>query len=285
MTFDLSAENGVAVSAQTLTGDIEDDSQSDGESYEPRTGRWSRLIAPQFIDWLDVPAGARWLDVGCGTGALIQAILESQRPSEIIGVDPHSSFIAYARRQISDERVRYEVGDARELPVPSNQFHGVVAGLVLNHIDPPSLPKAMNEMRRAARPGGVVGAYVWNYATGMGPRVAFWEAATALDPQAADSDERTRFPLCQPDALERLFSRAGLEAVESHRFEAEGRFASFDEFWQPHLAGFGIASAYLLSLPHEMQIALRERLRSTLPTGSDGSIVLPIQAWGVQGVA
>lgn len=273
------------MSAQVFSGQREDDAHADGEAYEPRTGRWSRLIAPQFIDWLDVPTGARWLDVGCGTGALIQAILESQRPAEIIGVDPHSSFIAYARRQISDERVRYEVGDARELPVPSNQFHGVVAGLVLNHIDPPSLPKALTEMRRTARRGGVVGAYVWDYAEGMGPRVVFWEAATALDPHAGKEDERTRFPLCQPVALERLFHRAGLVAVETRRFETEGRFASFDEFWEPHLAGFGIASTYLLSLPEEKQIALRERLRTTLPTAPDGSIVLPIQAWGVQGLA
>ena len=46
-----------------------------GEAYEPYVGRWSRLVAREFLAWLDVPPGRAWLDVGCGTGALTSIIL------------------------------------------------------------------------------------------------------------------------------------------------------------------------------------------------------------------
>jgi SAM-dependent methyltransferase len=255
-----------------------------GEAYEPLTGRWSRQIAPAFVAWLDIAGGARWLDVGSGTGALIQAILDSEKPSEVIGVDPSSTFIAYARRQIADPRVRYEVGDARALPVASNQYNAVVAGLVLNHIAASDLPGAVSEMVRAARGGGVVGAYVWDYAEGMEPRVRFWEAATTLDPDAAALDERTRYAICDPNALRRLFERGRMSSVETRPFDIVARFASFDDYWNPFLAGYGIASRYLLGLPETRQRTLRDHLQQSLPVSPDGSITLNIRAWGVMGV-
>ena len=167
-----------------------------GEAYEPLTGRWSRLVAPRFLESIDASANGRWLDVGCGTGALIQAILDVESPREVVGVDPSSAYIAYARRQIADQRVRYEVGDARSLPVASNQYDAVVSGLVINVLPPADQPNAVREMTRAARRGGMVASYVWDYAGGMGLRARFWEAAIALDPAAAAQDERTRYPIC-----------------------------------------------------------------------------------------
>lgn len=272
------------MSEETLQNHHAAQAATAGDAYEPLTGRWSRQVAPAFVTWLDVAGGARWLDVGCGTGALIQAILDSEKPSEVIGVDPSSSFIAYARRQITDPRVRYEVGDARDLPVASNQYNAVVAGLVLNHIDGADLPAAVSEMVRAARGGGVVGAYVWDYAGGMEPRARFWEAAIALDSTAAAHDERTRYPVCDPDTLRRLFERARMNAVETNGFDIIATFVSFDDYWAPFLAGYGIASEYLLALPDAHRETLRNHLQQTLPLSSDGTITLNIRAWGVQGV-
>ena len=64
------------------------DSWAAAEGYEPYMGRWSRLVARKFLNWLAVPAGARWLDVGCGTGALTQAILVYAGPAAVTGIDP-----------------------------------------------------------------------------------------------------------------------------------------------------------------------------------------------------
>jgi SAM-dependent methyltransferase len=255
-----------------------------GEAYEPLTGRWSRLVAPRFLEWIDAGGNGRWLDVGCGTGALIQAILDAESPKEVVGVDPSSAYIAYARRQIADPRVRYEVGDARALPVASNQYDAVVSGLVINVLPAGGQLSAVREMARAARRGGVVGSYVWDYAGGFTPRARFWEVAVALDPAAAELDERARYPICQPDQLERLFRNAGINAVESGAIEIEAEFQNFDDYWSPFLAGYGPASAYLLSLAIDAQERLRETLQAELSTVDDGPFPLPIRALSVRGV-
>lgn len=49
-------------------------------------GRWSHRVALLFLAWLRVPTYKRWLDVGCGTGALCTAILESYSPAAVVGV-------------------------------------------------------------------------------------------------------------------------------------------------------------------------------------------------------
>lgn len=255
-----------------------------GEAYEPLTGRWSRIVAPRFLDWIDAGANGRWLDVGCGTGALIQAVLDAELPKEVVGVDPSSTYIAYARRQIADPRVRYEVGDARSLPVASNQYDTVVSGLVINVLPAGGQLSAVREMLRAARRGGTVGAYVWDYGSGFAPRARFWAAATALDPAASTVDERTRYPVCDPVQLERLFRSAGINAVETGTVEIDAEFQDFDDFWTPFLAGYGPASSYLLGLPVTAREALRQQLHDDLAAGGEPPFQLPIRALTVRGV-
>src|SRR5918994_7049313 len=75
------------------------------EAYEAYMGRWSRPVAEAVLAWLRLSPGLTWLDVGCGTGALTEAILDAADPSEIHGVDPSADFIATAEAQIVDPRV------------------------------------------------------------------------------------------------------------------------------------------------------------------------------------
>ena len=133
-----------------------------GAAYEPYVGRWSRLVAPEFLRWLAIRNGARWLDVGCGTGAVVEAILRQAAPSEVIGVDPSAAYVEYARARIIGPRVRFEVGAASALPFDDAQLDAVVSGLVLNFV--PDAVQALAEMVRVTRQGGIVGAYVWDYA-------------------------------------------------------------------------------------------------------------------------
>jgi 2-polyprenyl-3-methyl-5-hydroxy-6-metoxy-1,4-benzoquinol methylase len=63
----------------------EADSWKDGAAYEAFMGRWRRLVVANFLGWLGVPAGKRWLDVGCGTGELSRAILERCDPAKVGG--------------------------------------------------------------------------------------------------------------------------------------------------------------------------------------------------------
>ena len=253
-----------------------------GAAYEPYVGRWSRLVARGFLNWLNVPAKSRWLDVGCGTGALCQTILDSAIPGSVTGIDRSEGYVAFAREQVQDERARFEAGDAQTLPVEAEAYNAVVSGLVLNFIPQPR--QAVAEMARAARPKSVVAAYVWDYASKMQLMRHFWNAATALDTAAYDLDEGRRFPICQPDPLRELFQSAGLRDVQVRPIDIATDFQDFDDYWSPFLGGQGPAPSYAKSLSDEQRAALRERIRAGLPFALDGSIPLVARAWAVRGV-
>ena len=251
-------------------------------AYEAYIGRWSRPVAQAFIAWLAPAPGGRWLDVGCGTGALTQAILLAAEPREIVGIDPSPDFIAAATAAVSDPRIRFLNGDARNLPMPDDASDTVVAGLVLNHVPEPEA--ALVEMVRVACPGGTVAAYVWDYAGQMQLVRTFWRAAITLVPAAITHDQGVQCPLCQPEPLTALFAPAGLQDVTVQAIDVATVFRDFDDYWRPHvLGGSGIAQRYVSSLEDGQRAALRERLQSTLPIAEDGTIPLIARAWAVCG--
>jgi SAM-dependent methyltransferase len=254
---------------------------ANGAAYERYVGRWSRLVAREFLTWLAAPAHGRWLDVGCGTGVLSQAILANADPIAVLGVDQSPSFIAHARAHVTDERASFEVADARALPGQANVYDAVVSGLMLNFVPEPAL--AVAEMARVARPGGAVAVYVWDYAGEMQLMRYFWDAAAALSPAARELDEGRRSPICRPDALAARFHDAGLQAVETRAIDVPTVFHDFDDYWSPFLGGQGPAPSYTMSLTEEHRAALRERIRAGLPIAADGSISLIARAWAVRG--
>jgi SAM-dependent methyltransferase len=217
-----------------------------------------------------VPPGCRWLDVGCGTGALAETVLALAAPGGVVGIDPSPAYVAF------------EVGDARALQEAPASFDAVVSGLVLNFVPEPE--KAVSEMARVACPGGTVAAYVWDYAEGMRMMRHFWDAAGELDPRARELDEGRRFPLCKPEPLADLFRTAGLGEVEARAIDVPTVFRDFDDYWSPFLGGQAPAPGYAMSLSEERRAALRERIRAGLPTNAQGEHHLVARAWAVRGV-
>lgn len=252
-----------------------------GEGYESYVGRWSRLVAAEFLSWLDAPFGWRWLDVGCGTGALTQLVLDTAGPSEVQAVDRSPPFVEFARARVGDPRASFSVADAQLLPQSTASIDAAVSGLVLNFVPRPEA--AVAEMARVVRPGGTVAVYVWDYARGMQFMRCFWDAAVALDSAASALDEARRFPVCEPRALEALFRGAGLATVQTRAIDVPTRFRDFDDYWRPFLGGQGPAPGYAMGLSEERRAALRERLRAALPIGVDGSIDLEARAWAARG--
>src|SRR6185312_9135920 len=141
------------------------DRWSSGDAYEPYVGRWSRLVAQQFLLWLDVAPGSAWLDVGCGTGALTQAILSEAQPHAVRGLDLSPDYVAYARKHAPDLRAQFAVADAQALPEAAATYDAVVSALALNFVPQPE--RAAAEMARVTHKPGVVAAYVWDYAGDM----------------------------------------------------------------------------------------------------------------------
>ncbi|HXH10816.1 MAG TPA: methyltransferase domain-containing protein [Alphaproteobacteria bacterium] len=254
-----------------------------GEPYERYMGRWSRKVAARFLPWLGVGAEARWGDVGCGTGTLIETILQQHDPASVAGLDRSAGYVAHARTRLQGPRVRLAIGDATALPWKDYVFDATVCGLLLNFL--PDADLAIREMARVTTPGGKVAAYVWDYSGGMEMMRHFWDAAVALRSETAALDQGERFPLCQPEALKALLMQAGLQAVEVCGIDIETPFRNFDEYWQPFLGGQGAAPSYVVALQEHARRQLREALRQRLPVAADGSIQLHARAWAVKGTS
>lgn len=252
-----------------------------GAAYETYVGRWSRAAAREFVPWLALDPASRVVDVGCGTGALTEAVLEVASPAAIVGVDPSHGYVEHARRTIGDPRASFIVAGADDLPSEDHSFDAAVSGLVLNFVPDPR--RALIEIGRVVRRGGVIGAYVWDYAGRMELMRYFWDAAVELNPDAAELDEGRRFELCQPDNLEALFVSGGLGSVETRAIEVPTPFRNFDDYWAPFLSGEAPAPGYAMSIDDERRAELRERIRSRLPIAPDGSVSLIARAWAVRG--
>lgn len=255
------------------------DTWEQGSLYEQYVGRWSRLVAPVFLSWLAVPDGRRWLDVGCGTGALSSAILDQCSPSSVVGVEPSEGFLRTARDTLGDRVVLHQ-GSADDIPLPDSSVDAVVSGLVLNFV--PDRGAALAELVRVTSAGGTIGAYVWDYAGRMDLMRQFWAAAVELDSGAAALDEGVRFSICDPDALVGWFRDGGLVDAEAVAIDIPTPFASFDDYWRPFLGGQGSAPSYAMSLDEPARVRLRERLRERIPVEADGSIPMIARAWAVR---
>jgi SAM-dependent methyltransferase len=256
------------------------DTWASGQRYEPYVGRWSRLVAPRFVAWLDQPPGLRWLDVGCGTGALTETVLRDAAPASVLGIDPSPGFLASAAAGVRDSRATFVLGDARALPVDDAAVDVVVSGLVLNFLPDPVA--ALRELHRTVV-DGTVAFYVWDYAGEMQMMRWFWDVAVDLDPSAADRQEGSRFAFCRPGPLAEVAAAAGLAEVQVTDVVVPTHFPDFDDYWTPFLSAQAPAPSYVASLGETARTALREALRSRLPTADDGSISLTARAWAVSG--
>lgn len=249
------------------------------DAYERYMGRWSRRIAPLFTDWLDLAPGARWIDVGCGTGVLTSTILDRCEPAEVVGVDSSETFLNSARAALPHQHTSFIQGDAQAIAQPDDSFDAAVSGLVLNFV--PDKEAAVREMARVAKRGGTVGLYVWDYAGHMQVMRTFFDVATSLDPQASDYDDGVKAPICRPGPLKQLFERVGLGDVEVRAIDIPAAFPHFNDYWMPFLGGTGSAPKYCTSLDDTARDRLRQELQQRLPTGPEGEILLAIRAWAV----
>jgi SAM-dependent methyltransferase len=254
-----------------------------GIAYERFMGRWSSLVAQNFLSWLDIAPDRIWLDVGCGTGSLTRRILESYHPKEIIAIDSSAGFISHAQRSITHPSVHFKVSLAQSLELDSDSIDIAVSGLVLNFVPQPK--EAILEILRVTRPGGKIGIFLWDYAEGMQMLRYFWDAAVEIDDNAREHDEGIRFPICLEGQLESLLREAGLKQVEATAIEIKTVFQNFDDYWQPFLGKVGSAPGYMASMNPEAMEKLEEKLRRSLPIAEDGSISLLARAWAVKGTA
>ncbi len=243
-------------------------------------GRWSKVVADAFVDWLSPKAKLRWLDVGCGSGALSEAIISKYDPEALIAIDQSEGFVRTAQERLG-KRATCKVGEALSLPMDDSSVDMTVSGLVLNFIPEPE--KALAEMRRVTTIGGTVAGYIWDYAGKMEFLNHFWDVAIELNPGASGHHEKLRFASSNAEELTAVFIRSGIVDVEAGPIEITTNFADFDDYWKPFLGGQGPAPTYVSNLKATERDELRDALMNRLPIKQDGSIQLSARAWAVKG--
>ena len=199
-----------------------------GASYELMMGRWSALVGARFIDWIAMPNGARWLDVGCGSGAFTQLVVERCGPADVQAFDTSAEQLAYARTRLpAGSPVAWTQGDAMRLPVADASFDAAVMALVLFFVPEPAI--AVAEMCRAVRTGGVVAAYHWDVAGGGFPLadIAAEMLELGVAPRVPPSVDASTI-----DASTALWQNSGLRQVRTCLITLRRDLESFDEFWK-----------------------------------------------------
>jgi len=257
---------------------------SDGDGYELSMGRWSRRLAVPFLDFVGTADGERVLDVGCGTGNLAAAVAARSGAAEIHGVDLAPVYVEHATNRHRDPRLVFRVGDACALDYPDRSFDRVLSMLVLHFV--PRAGDAIAEMRRVARPGGVVGAAVWDARGGYVANRLFWDAAAILDPRAAERRARnyTR-PMTRPGELADAWHAAGFRDIGETQLSIRMEFGSFADYWAPFLGREGPSAEYVSALGGAERARLEGAVRSAYLDGEvDGSRSYVAMAWAVKGL-
>lgn len=210
------------------------DSWQAGDSYEYYMGRWSKVVAELFVDWLSLPSGLKWLDVGCGSGALSEAIITKNIPVEVIAIDQSEGFVRTAQQRLGNQ-AKCKMDDALSLSFDDTSFNVSVSGQVLNFLSEPE--KALGEIRRVTKKGGAVAVYIWDHAGRMEFLKYFWDIAVQLDPNASSLHEGRRFPIASAEELSAAFKRVGFTEVETTSVDVITNFSNFDDYWKPFLGG------------------------------------------------
>jgi ubiquinone/menaquinone biosynthesis C-methylase UbiE len=239
----------------------------DSAAYERFMGRWSRAVAPVFLDWLGAPARSSWLDVGCGTGILAETLLELCLPASVDAVDPAPAQIAAAARGPAAGRAAFQVADARKLPFPDALFDVVASALVINFI--PQRPLAVAEMRRVTRPGGLVAGYVWDFSDELSPSGPLRRTMrrVGIEVPGIPGTDASR-----TDALRVLFEEAALEQIETRTIDVCLAYTDFEDFWQAQTPGYAPTTKVIAAMKDSERRRLMHAVQAALPCGPNGSI-------------
>lgn len=250
---------------------------NDGAAYEEAMGRWSRLAGEIFLDWLAPKAGLGWIDVGCGSGAFTELLVQRCAPTETQAIDPSEGQLVFARARPDARGAVFQQGNAMALPFAENRFDAAVMALVIFFVPEPAVGVA--EMARVVRPGGTVAAYAWDMLGGGFPFEPIYAElrAVGIAPPFPPSPGASR-----EDALRDLWTGAGLEAVETRQIKVQRTYADFDDFWNKTATTGGLRPIIAAMAPDDAE-RLKQRVRARLPADSQGQVTFGSHANAIKG--
>jgi ubiquinone/menaquinone biosynthesis C-methylase UbiE len=251
---------------------------SDGKTYERMMGRWSKLVGRIFLDWLDAPQGLHWIEVGCGNGAFTEELIARCAPRAVDAIDPSEGQLAFARTRPAARLAKFHRGDAQALPFADNSVDAAAMALVITFVPDPA--KAVAEMARVARPGGLVATYMWDTLNGGVPLAPIERALKSL---GKPPPARVNAAASARDTMRSLWQGAGLQAIEMREIRIPIRYTSLDDFCDSNLVPIGPSGHLIGAMSADEKEALKARLREDLPIAADGSIAYEAFANAVKG--
>lgn len=253
------------------------------DKYDAYMGRWSRRLAPMFLDFAGLATGERVLDVGCGTGSLTFALMHRANLAAVEAIDFEEPFVEAARERNSDPRIHFQKADACNLPYANSEFDRVLSMLVLHFVSDPK--RAIGEMKRVLRPGGVASAAVWDTFGSMPTLRLFWDCAAAIEPLATNRRDAALIrPMTLSGEMQQAFAEMGFCDVTETTLTIRMDFQSFDDYWTPLLTGQGTITEFLGSLPEPTRQRIETAVRDAfLCNRPDGPRSFSSVAWAVRG--
>jgi ubiquinone/menaquinone biosynthesis C-methylase UbiE len=251
---------------------------TDGEAYERMMGRWSRVAGEAFLDWLAQPPDLRWLDVGCGTGAFTQLLLDRCAPKTVNAIDPAEAQLAFARARFPTGLVSFQLGDAQSLPYAAGEFDAAAMALVITFIPDPE--KAAHQMRRVVTPGGMIGTYVWDF---MGRRFTQEPLRSAIEAMGVEVPPMPGHINSTIESLRRLFAGAGLDRIETRTIDIEVTYPSFSDYWSSQTALASTTVQHVRKMSASQLERLKAYLQEHLPMDRAGRVAYPARANAVKG--
>lgn len=251
---------------------------TDGEIYERLMGRWSRIVAEAFLEWLNPPTNIRWLDVGCGNGAFTEEIIARCAPAAVAAVDLSDDQLVYARTRPAGSMADFRLGDAQNLPFADNSFDVAAMALVISFLPDPG--RAVAEMGRVVRPGGSVATYMWDIPGGGVPVHPLY---LALESMGLTSGRPPNPAASECGTLQAFWKKAGLEFVETQVIRIRTVYSDFDDYWNSNVVPIGPQGKLIVGMSPSARGELRSRLRNQLRFLPDGGIIYEAVANSVKG--
>lgn len=249
----------------------------DGVAYERMMGAWSRAAGEIFLDWLAPSRGLRWIDVGCGTGAFTELLVERCAPVEVEGVDPSEAQLTFARARPVGQIAKFQRGDAEALPFPHAKFDAAVMALVIFFVPDPA--EGVAEMARVVCPGGTVAAYVWDMKGGGHPLELMH---TEMKAMGFTAPLPPRSDVTGLEALRRLWRGAALDEIETREITVQRTFADFEDYWTTSTLAATVSQTIAAMDSRDLEL-VKTRVRAQLIADAGGRITCSARVNAIRG--
>lgn len=251
------------------------------QRYEKLSNSLFARTAEEFVDFAGLRKKWRVLEIACGPGVASRAAAAKiDEKGSVLATDLSPVMLSRAKAVPAAKRsapIEYAEMDVHALPLEDNSFDAAISQLGLMLFASPD--KALAEMTRVVKPGGVIACLVQGRREKMLFTSLVLHAITECDPDLrAPYGAPTMYSFGPDGALDAAFARAGLQELSTKRLTGTFRFSSPEEYWTTMTEGAGKTGAMLRSLDEKDQAWVKKTvLRRAAKNKTRSGIEIPYE--------